>query len=95
MPREISTTALTVEELLADIGVALENTDTVLPEAATPLTAGMTVEVTRVRTSEISETQAPWRSSTERPYEDAASEGLGELVMTACPPPSSSLRSSP
>ena len=56
--REVSSTALTVEELLADLGVALDSTDTVAPEAATPLTAGMTVEVTRVRLSEVTETQA-------------------------------------
>jgi resuscitation-promoting factor RpfB len=57
-PREIASTALTVEELLADLGVALENTDSVAPEAATPLTAGLTVQVTRVRFSEATETQA-------------------------------------
>ena len=57
-PREVTSTALTIEELLADLGVPLEITDTVAPEAATPLTAGMTIAVTRVRTSEVTETQA-------------------------------------
>ena len=57
-PREVSSTALTVEELLTDVGAPLETTDTVAPEAATPVTAGMTIEVTRIRTSEKTETQA-------------------------------------
>jgi resuscitation-promoting factor RpfB len=67
--REVSSTALTVEELLADLGVMLEGTDAVVPEAATPLAAGMTIEVTRVRTSEVTEIQsvAPPVEKTEDP----------------------------
>jgi resuscitation-promoting factor RpfB len=57
-PREVYSTALTVEDLLAELGVTLDSTDTVAPEAATSVTAGMTVEVIRVRTSEVTETQA-------------------------------------
>ncbi|HEY0640969.1 MAG TPA: ubiquitin-like domain-containing protein [Pseudonocardiaceae bacterium] len=87
--REVSTTALTVEELLADLGVALESTDTVVPEAATPLTAGLAIQVTRVRVSEVTETQeiAPPVEKTEDPEmekgtEEVTEEGVpGERVV--------------
>jgi uncharacterized protein YabE (DUF348 family) len=55
--REVATTALTVSELLTDLGADLVDGDTVAPEGATPLTAGMAVAITRVRTSEVTETQ--------------------------------------
>jgi uncharacterized protein YabE (DUF348 family) len=55
-PREVSTTALTVEELLLGIGTPLEPTDTVNPAGETLVASGMTVEVTRVRLSEVTET---------------------------------------
>lgn len=54
--QEVSTTALTVDELLLGFGAALEVSDTVNPVASTPITAGMTVDVTRVRFSEVTET---------------------------------------
>jgi resuscitation-promoting factor RpfB len=56
-PRDVPTTAQTVEELLVDLGVPLEFTDTVLPAKTTPLAAGTRIEVTRVRMSEVTETQ--------------------------------------
>jgi uncharacterized protein YabE (DUF348 family) len=55
-PREVATTAQNVEELLVDLGVPLEFTDTVLPARTTPLLPGATVEVTRVRITEESRT---------------------------------------
>ncbi len=74
--REVSTTALTVEELLADLGVALEPTDAVAPEAATPLAAGLAIAVTRVRITEVTETQevAPPVEETENPEMEKGEE---------------------
>jgi resuscitation-promoting factor RpfB len=74
--REVSTTALTVEELLADLGVALETTDAVVPDAATPLVAGLAIQVTRVRVSEVSETQeiAPPVEETDDPEMEKGEE---------------------
>jgi uncharacterized protein YabE (DUF348 family) len=57
-PVELSSTAVTVAELLADLGLTLESADMVAPEAATALTAGMAVEITRVRFSQVNETEA-------------------------------------
>jgi len=78
--REVATTALTVEELLTDLDAGLVEADTVVPEAATPLTAGMTVEVTRVRITEVTETQdvAPPVDKTEDPDLDRGEERVLE-----------------
>ncbi|GAA3999927.1 resuscitation-promoting factor [Allokutzneria multivorans] len=55
-PREVATNATSVEDLLREQNVALEQDDTVKPEPKTPLTGEkMTVEVTRSRFTEVVE----------------------------------------
>ncbi|MGH3916857.1 MAG: transglycosylase family protein [Pseudonocardiaceae bacterium] len=54
-PREISSTARTVGDLLAELDTPLQGPDTVTPDVATELQPGMTVEVTRIRTEERTE----------------------------------------
>ncbi len=53
--REVHSTALSVGDLLTLQGVPLQDRDTVIPEPASPVLPGMTVEVTRIRTEERSE----------------------------------------
>lgn len=54
-PRDISSTAGWVGDLLVELGVPLQGQDTVQPEVTTAVLPGMTVEVTRIRTEERTE----------------------------------------
>ncbi|MGH3928764.1 MAG: transglycosylase family protein, partial [Pseudonocardiaceae bacterium] len=54
-PRELSSVARAVGDLLVELGVPLQDADTVTPEATTEVSPGMTVEVTRIRTEERTE----------------------------------------
>ncbi|SHG56984.1 Uncharacterized conserved protein YabE, contains G5 and tandem DUF348 domains [Streptoalloteichus hindustanus] len=56
-PREVATNAATVEELLRELGLALEQSDTVNPAGVTSLTGGSRIEVTRIRVEEVTEKQ--------------------------------------
>ncbi|MGH3776822.1 MAG: transglycosylase family protein [Pseudonocardiaceae bacterium] len=53
--REVYSTALSVGDLLTLQGVPLQDQDTVTPEPASPVLPGMTVEVTRIRTEQLTE----------------------------------------
>lgn len=55
--REVETTALTVEELLVELGVPLEATDLVEPPRTDRLAEGSKVVVTRVQITEVEQTQ--------------------------------------
>ena len=57
-PREVQSTGQSVTALLAEQGVPLQGLDTVDPEPTAPLSLGMTVEVTRIRTEERRESRA-------------------------------------
>src|SRR5262249_54744139 len=57
-PRDVSTTAHNVEEMLVGLGAPLEYTDTVLPSRTASLEAGTRVEGTRVHIAEDRETHA-------------------------------------
>jgi len=83
-PREVPTTAQNVEELLTDLGVPLEFTDTVLPARTTPLATGTRIEVTRVRITETSETRKidPPVEKTEDP---ALPEGEEKVLAAGAP----------
>jgi len=54
-PRDLGTYAATVEELLEEHGLQLEQDDTVEPALETPLTNGARIEITRIRTEEVEE----------------------------------------
>ncbi|MGH3937545.1 MAG: transglycosylase family protein [Pseudonocardiaceae bacterium] len=54
-PRQLSSVARSVGDLLAELGASLQEADTVTPEATTEISPGMTVEVTRIRTEERTE----------------------------------------
>jgi resuscitation-promoting factor RpfB len=54
-PREIQSTALSVGDLLTQLGVPLHEQDTVTPGRTSPVLPGMTVNVTRVRIEQRSE----------------------------------------
>lgn len=53
--RQVSSTAHSVGELLAEQGVPLQGSDTSDPEASQPVLPGMTVQVTRIRTERRTE----------------------------------------
>ncbi|MBT0566660.1 transglycosylase family protein [Williamsia sp. CHRR-6] len=57
VPSTPSVAAKTVGELLTDLGKPLEGDDTVVPSADTPVSADMTVTVTRVRTEQVEVTE--------------------------------------
>ncbi|WP_018178534.1 resuscitation-promoting factor [Jongsikchunia kroppenstedtii] len=61
--------ASNVGDLLARLGVPLAPTDQVEPDASTPITAGMTIDVTRIRTStvQLNEPVAPPQIKTNDP----------------------------
>ncbi|MGH3903356.1 MAG: transglycosylase family protein [Pseudonocardiaceae bacterium] len=79
-PREISSAALSVGELLAQQGVPLQGPDRVDPQPDMPVLPGMTVEVTRIRTEERTE-----RRPIEPPVEEIEDSELagGEEVVEA------------
>ncbi|MGQ0778899.1 MAG: transglycosylase family protein [Pseudonocardiales bacterium] len=54
-PRDISSAARSVGDLLAELGAPLQGADTVAPEPTTQVSPGMTVEVTRIRIEERTE----------------------------------------
>ncbi|GGM74426.1 hypothetical protein GCM10012275_51380 [Longimycelium tulufanense] len=54
-PREVATNAATIEEFLRELGVPLEQDDTVNPAKTTSLTNGARIEITRLRTEEVTE----------------------------------------
>lgn len=54
-PREVSSAARSVGELLAEQGVPLQGPDRVDPQPDMPVLPGMTIEVTRIRTEERTE----------------------------------------
>jgi uncharacterized protein YabE (DUF348 family) len=56
-PREIQSTALSVGDLLTQLGVPLHDQDSVTPGRTSPVLPGMTVQVTRVRSEQHSERQ--------------------------------------
>lgn len=57
-PQIVTAVATTVAEVLAAQGVVLGPHDSVVPEPAAPVVPGMHVEVTRVRITEVRETEA-------------------------------------
>jgi uncharacterized protein YabE (DUF348 family) len=77
-PRGLSSTAMTVGELLAQQGTPLGQQDTVAPVADAPVTPGMTIEVTRVH----NETRVE-RESVDIPVEEVEDPQLasGEEVV--------------
>lgn len=58
VPRQVHLAAANVAGLLATAGVPLEQRDTVVPAAATPVTEGMTIDVTRIRLQQVT-TESP------------------------------------
>ena len=54
-PKEIQSTALSVGDLLTQLGVPLHDQDTVTPGRTSPVLPGMTVQVNRVRTEQRTE----------------------------------------
>jgi uncharacterized protein YabE (DUF348 family) len=63
--RKISSAARSVDELLAEQGLPLQEPDTVDPAVTAPVLPGMTVQVTRIRTEQRSE-----RRSVEPPVQE-------------------------
>lgn len=53
VPRQVHLAAANVAGLLAEAGVPLEQRDTVVPAASTPVTEGMQIDVTRIRLQQV------------------------------------------
>ncbi|WP_317493098.1 ubiquitin-like domain-containing protein [Haloechinothrix sp. LS1_15] len=77
-PREITTHAVTVEELLADLGLELGSSDEVVQDLGSAVTDGGTIEIIRTGTSEIEVTE-----EIEPPEEEIVDDSLafGERVV--------------
>ena len=77
-PKEIQSTALSVGDLLTQLGVPLHDQDTVTPGRTSPVLPGMTVEVTRVRSEQRTE-----RRLIEPPVKKVRDPGLpaGSVVV--------------
>lgn len=79
--QQVRSSALTVDELLADAGIDIESTDTLSVPGETAVTEGLAVTVTRVRGDEVIEQQPLPFQKVEQP-DPASYSGIKSTIQT-------------